>query len=71
MAKHPPVGTAKWETLYSDEAVVIHRDTKDDIFFKVVIKGNKPKYFYNETVYSDVPRYVADELGGQYWSVLD
>ena len=71
MAKHPPVSSAKWETLFADEQVVIHRDTKDDIFFKVVIKGNRPKYFYNETVYSDVPRYVADELGGQYWSVLD
>lgn len=71
MAKHPPVGTAKWENLFSDEQVNVYRDTNDDIFFKVVIKGNKPKYFYNETVYSDVPRYVADELGGQYWSVLD
>lgn len=71
MAKHPPVGTAKWENLFSDEQVNVYRDINDDIFFKVVIKGNKPKYFYNETVYSDVPRYVADVLGGQYWSVLD
>ena len=71
MAKHPPVGSAKWENLFSDEQVNVYRDINDDIFFKVVIKGNKPKYFYNETVYSDVPRYVADELGGQYWSVLD
>jgi hypothetical protein len=71
MAKHPPVGTAKWESLFSDEQVNVYRDINDDIFFKVVIKGHKPKYFYNETVYSDVPRYVADVLGGQYWSVLD
>lgn len=71
MAKHPPVGSAKWENLFSDEQVNVYRDINDDIFFKVVIKGHKPKYFYNETVYSDVPRYVADVLGGQYWSVLD
>lgn len=71
MAKHPPVGTASWENLFLDEKVAVYRDINDDIFFKVVINGNKPKYFYNETVYSDVPRYVADELGGEYWSVLD
>ena len=71
MAKHPPVGTAKWENLFSDEQVNVYRDINDDIFFKVVIKGHKPKYFYSETVYSDVPRYVADVLGGQYWSVID
>lgn len=71
MAKHPAVASAKWENLFSDEQVNVYRDINDDIFFKVVIKGHKPKYFYNETVYSDVPRYVADELGGQYWSVLD
>lgn len=70
MAKHPPVSSAKWETLFTDEKVVVDRDMNDDIFFKVVIKGHKPKYFYNETVYSDVPRYLGDELGMQYWSVL-
>jgi hypothetical protein len=71
MAKHPPVGSAKWFNLFSDEKVNVYQDTNDDIFFKVIIAGNKPKYFYNETVWSDVPRYVADVLGGQYWSVLD
>ena len=71
MAKHPAVASAKWDNVFFDEKVAIYQDMNDDIFFKVSIVGRKPKYFYNETVWSDVPRYVADELGGEYWSVLD
>lgn len=71
MAKHPPVTSAKWFNVFTDEKVSIHQDQNDDIFFKVTINGSRPKYFYNETVWSDVPRYVADELGMEYWSVLD
>ena len=73
MAKHPAVSSAKWFNVFNDELVSIDQDLNDDIFFKVVLKGDKKKtkYFYNETVWSDVPRYCADELGLQYWSVLD
>jgi len=37
----------------------------------VHVKGQRPKYFYNETAHSDVARYCSDELGIAYWSVLN
>lgn len=71
MAKHPSVGSASWHSQFADDNVKVYQDGNDDIFFKVVIKGQRPKYFYNETAWSDVNRYCADELGINYWSVLN
>jgi hypothetical protein len=71
MAKHPSVGSASWHSQFSDDNVKVYQDGNDDIFFKVVIKGQRPKYFYNEAAWSDVNRYCADKLGINYWSVLN
>jgi len=71
MAKHPPVNSARWHSVFADDACKIWQDGNDDIFFKVAIKGQRVKYFYNETAHSDVSRYCADELGISYWSVLN
>ena len=71
MAKHPPVGGALWHSLFADDNCKVYQDGNDDIFFKVIIKGQRPKYFYNETAHSDVARYCSDELGIRYWSVLN
>jgi hypothetical protein len=70
MAKMPPVSSASWHAMFIDDNVKVFQDGNDDIYFKVVIKGQRPKYFYNETAHSDVARYCADELGIQYWGVL-
>ena len=71
MAKHPAVGGASWHSLFTDDKVSVYQDGNDDIFFKVVIKGQRPKYFYNETVWSDVPRFLVDQTDDMsYWSVL-
>jgi hypothetical protein len=71
MAKHPPVNTARWSNVFSGDHVQVWQDANDDIFFKVVIKGKRPKYFYNETAWSDVPRYIVDETGHMhYWSLF-
>ena len=70
MAKHPAVGGANWHSQFSDDLLDIYQDGNDYIFFKVVIHGKRPKYFYNETAHSDVARYCADELGPAYWGVL-
>ena len=71
MAKHPPVNSARWHSVFVDDQCKIYQDGNDDIFFKVMIKGQRVKYFYNETAHSDVARYCSDELGIAYWSVLN
>ena len=71
MARRPPVNSARWHSVFVDDQCKIYQDGNDDIFFKVLIKGQRPKYFYNETAHSDVARYCSDELGISYWSVLN
>jgi hypothetical protein len=70
MARMPSVSSASWHAMFIDDNVKVFQDGNDDIYFKVVIKGKRPKYFYNETAHSDVARYCSDELGIQYWEVL-
>ena len=71
MSKHPPVNGAAWHSVFADDHVKVYQDANDDIFFKVQLKGQRVKYFYNETAHSDVARYCSDNLGLAYWSVLD
>ena len=72
MAKYPPLNSASWHNVYCDDEIKVYQDGNDDIFFKVMIKGSRPKYFYNETAWSDVPRYLVDETGDiKYWSILN
>ncbi len=70
MTRRPSAITAKWFRLYQDDRVTIDVNENDSIHFKVVL-DNRPKYFYNETVHSDVVRYLADETGEmKYWGAL-
>ena len=69
MAKFP--NNPSWHSLYCDDLVTVWQNGNDDIHMKVKIKGGKSKQFYNETVYSDVPRWIVDETGYmKYWSLF-
>ena len=70
MARFP--ANPAWHSHYSDDLVSVWINGNDDIHMKVLIDGRKSKQFYNETVYSDVPRYLADETGQlKYWSLFN
>ena len=78
MAKFPT--NPAWHSIYCDDLVSVYQNGNDDIHMKVVINASdgfirhskKTKQFYNETVYSDVPRYLADETGDMvYWNLFN
>jgi hypothetical protein len=70
MARFP--SNPAWHSVYVDDVVSVYQNGNDDIHFKVKIKNGKTKQFYNETAWSDVPRFLTDETGQlKYWSVLD
>ena len=71
MSSKPKVSSANWHNLFCDDNVKVYQDSNDSIFYKVILQGSRPKYFYNETAHSDVVRYCADQLGYQYWRILD
>ena len=69
MAKFPT--NPAWHNVYADDLVSVYQNGNDDIHMKVKIKNGKSKQFYNETVYSDVPRFLVDETGMmKYWSLF-
>ena len=69
MARFP--SNPDWERIYEDDRVYVYQNKNDDIHMKVLIDGRKQKQFYNETVYSDVPRFLVDETGMmRYWSLF-
>ena len=79
MAKFPT--NPAWHSVYCDDYVSVYQNGNDDIHMKVIINADKygflrnskkTKQFYNETVYSDVPRYLVDETGlMQYWNLFN
>ena len=70
MAKFP--ANPSWHSVYCDDLVSVYQNGNDDIHMKVKIKGGKTKQFYNETVYSDVPRFLADQTGYlKYWDLFN
>jgi len=45
MAKHPPVGNAKWHSVFADDECKVWQDGNDDIFFKGCDQGPTCKIF--------------------------
>jgi len=70
MSRKPLVSSANWARQFSNDKVDVYQDMNDTIFFKVVITGQRPKYFYGESSWSGVARYCSDKLGIEYWGVL-
>jgi hypothetical protein len=62
---------ATWAMVYTDDIATVWQNENDDIHFKVKV-NNKTKQFYNETAWSDVPRFLTDETGYlKYWSIFE
>lgn len=62
--KKPAVSSVSgWTQIYHYGGVkVIEADNYYE-FYKVVIEGKKPKYFFGELAWIDVQRFVADYVG--------
>lgn len=67
----PKASTMTWSLLWRNKQADVFAALEDDAYFKVAIFGQRPKYFYGETAWSDTQRYVADETGDlQAWSIF-
>lgn len=56
----PKVADQVWRRIYhSQVAEVWESDTEND-YYKVVLEGQRPKYFYGELAFQNYQRYVHD-----------
>ncbi len=82
MSRKPLVSTSQWVLIYESPEFVpfgsksphakVYKDTNPDnwAFYKVTSPDTRPKYFYGESAWSDVQRYVVDlgDFGG--WDIF-
>jgi len=67
----PKVSSAKWGTPYTTQFSTVYKDENNHEFYKVYNKQYKVKYFYGETAWADVQRYLADKDDPDAWSIFD
>ena len=70
MAKPSVSAVKSWETLYDSEEVKVEVGTAEfpEDYWRVTPTGERPKYFYGESAWSDAKRMAAD-LDFGAWSI--
>ena len=63
MAKQKLQDVTGWEKVWQTENVLVVESENFSTFYKVEIKGQPKKYFYGESAWSAVQRYVVDKTG--------
>jgi hypothetical protein len=69
MAK-PSVSMVKeWTIAYDSDLVVVENGTAvfSEDYWKVTLEGQRPKYFYGESAWSDAQRMASDVDGYVYF----
>jgi hypothetical protein len=69
MAK-PSVSMVKeWTIVYDSDLVVVETGTAvfSEDYWKVTLEGQRPKYFYGESAWSDAQRMASDVDGYVYF----
>jgi hypothetical protein len=65
----PSVKTvSNWFVTYKSELVEVACGEPEQAFYRVVIKGQRPKYFYGEMAWADSRRMASDADFGA-WSI--
>jgi len=69
----PKAGTQSWREIYKSPTVdlKVHASDTTADFYRVKSHQFRPKYFYGETAWMDVQRYVVDmgDFGG--WGIFN
>jgi hypothetical protein len=62
MSKPSISKVTQWDCLYESDTVAVLGGSANfpDDYWKVIVTGKKPKYFYGESAYSDAKRYATD-----------
>jgi hypothetical protein len=68
--KKPSVKNTTWTRIFHyNTAQVMESDRYCD-FYKAVVEGERPKYFFGESAWMNCQRYVVDKIGMQGYNVF-
>lgn len=63
----PKASEQTWRRIMHEQGVEIFESEENpDFYFKVVVRGKRPKYFYGELAYADYQRYASDNISYAY-----
>jgi hypothetical protein len=67
----PKASEMSWSLIWRNSQLDVYVAKQDDAYFKIAVFGEKPKYFYGESAWSAVQRYVVDKTGDMKgWSIF-
>lgn len=63
----PKASEQTWNRIMHEQGVeVFESEEHKGNYYKVVVPGQRPKYFYGELAYADFQRYASDNLNYSY-----
>jgi hypothetical protein len=66
MAK-PKVSEQTWQRIMHEQGVeIFESEEHQGDYYKVVVPGKRPKYFYGELAWADYQRYASDNISYAY-----
>jgi hypothetical protein len=63
----PKVADQTWRRIYHSRVAEVYESDNENDYYKVVLEGMRPKYFYGELGFQNYQRYVYDfEMATMY-----
>jgi hypothetical protein len=56
----PKVADQTWRRIYHSRVAEVYESDNENDYYKVVLEGMRPKYFYGELGFQNYQRYVYD-----------
>ena len=68
--KKPSVSSTTWTRLFHYNTVQVMESDRYYDFYKLVVEGQRAKYFFGETAWMDVQRMAVDKVGMAGYNVF-
>lgn len=60
VSKKPSVSSTTWSRKFHSNTVAVYESDEYQDFYKVVVRDQRPKYFFGETAWMDAQRMAMD-----------
>lgn len=69
--KKPSVNSTTWRRIFHYDTAQVMASEKYYDFYKAVVEGERPKYFFGESAWMNCQRYVVDKIGPKGYNIFD
>ncbi len=69
--KKPRVNDTTWTRIFHYDTVQVMESDRYCDFYKLVVEGQRAKYFFGESAWMDVQRMAVDKVGEKGYTVFN